>query len=107
MILSEVLRRGLLQSKSMRRWLADGDIPGVRTSVAYRHDLSIHEVAICRIFELAAAFGSIPVAQAVARDASQKVRAGIISPVVVREKYWTLEFDLVAILDEVNKEFQR
>ena len=98
MLLADVLRAGLLKSPSMRRWLANGAIPKVPFSVAYRHDLSEHDVAVCRVYELVMDLcRNSDLAASLAHQASQHIRAGIFNPV----KFWTDEITVIIDLPEV------
>lgn len=100
--LKEAIERKLLTSPSIRRWLCNGDIPHVNPLVGREYDLTPHDLVVCRVFELGASFGSLELARALAIEASQKIRAGIISPLIVTGPHWRLEIDLVEILNEVS-----
>lgn len=102
MNLAEAVRRGILKSPSWKRWLAHAAVPGIAPSCGRNYDFTTNDLAVMTAFEIGAGFGSLALATELAREASQKARAGVLLPIIARGEHWTLTVDLEEIVNDIH-----
>ena len=105
MKLNEAKKSGLVQSPSVPRWLAHGEIPHIRpTTQGVTRDLSAHELALIRVFEIVATVtnSNLDAAANAVHLVHQKLLCGILTPLVLNNSDAVrIEIDLVAIVDKI------
>ncbi len=84
MKLNEARAAGILKSPSQPRWLSNGDITHIPLAQHGKpREMGMHDLVVCRVFELAAELGGMAIATDAARNASQKYRCGVLTPIVL------------------------
>ncbi len=102
MLLHEVFATGVITAPSWKRWLADDAVPGIAPKLSRLRDLGAQDVCLMAVFEQVAGIAGIELAQDMTRLAGQKIRCGLLSPVIATLGDVTVSVDLVAIVDRVN-----
>lgn len=102
-MLKEVEKSGALTALSWKNWLAAGVVPGIPQAINRRRDLSNQDVATMSVFEQVAGVAGIELAQDMTRLAGQKIRAGILTPVIATRGDLSISVDLFSIVERINR----
>lgn len=105
MKLPELQKRGILESPSWRRWLANGELsPVIEPSGGTVYDFSRRQIALMRLFEILADLTDLETARNGIILARQKRGVGSPVPLTLQpHPAVTIQIDLVMIESEVAR----
>ncbi len=103
MLLHEVFATGVITAPSWKRWLADDAVPGIAPKLSRLRDLGAQDVCLMAVFEQVAGIAGIELAQDMTRLAGQKIRAGILTPVIATRGDLSISVDLFSIVERINR----
>ena len=105
MRLPELQKRGILESPSWRRWLANGELePVIKPSGGTPYDFTRREVTLLRLFEILVELTDFATARNGILLARQKLGVGSPVPLTLQPRpAVTISIDLVLIESEVAR----
>lgn len=105
MRLNELLQRGILESPSWRRWLANGELePVIKPSCGVPYDFTRAEVVLLRLFEILVELTDFETARNGIILARQKRGVGSPIPLTLQpHPAVSISIDLVMIESEVAR----